>query len=320
MTAKQTLCKHSAKTKRSPKKAKFSYIVYKTTCLVNNKIYIGVHKTENPNIFDGYIGCGVHSANTTLHTTIFHKAVQKYGYYNFKRETLFVYPHKKPAYKKEAELVTQDFIELDSNYNTALGGGGGAKFAKAVYQFDLTGKLICKFQNIYEAAKTINRPYKSIAAAIATKGQCSHTLWSRNAKIEVSEYSTVPVKTYYVYDSSGTLIAESLYLNELLELVESNSGNISRAIKLQNKVKGFFITTEKLDNVSFNIAPSIGNLNQYTADGNLVASYHSAEEAKRLTGLKLCSISQAIKLFRKCNGFYWTRANNPPQTINTNKH
>ena len=30
------------------------YIVYKTTCLVNNKIYIGVHQTYNPDIFDGF--------------------------------------------------------------------------------------------------------------------------------------------------------------------------------------------------------------------------------------------------------------------------
>lgn len=30
------------------------FIVYKTTCLVNGKIYIGVHQTEDPNIFDGY--------------------------------------------------------------------------------------------------------------------------------------------------------------------------------------------------------------------------------------------------------------------------
>ena len=32
------------------------YIVYKTTNLINNKIYVGVHRT-NPDIFDGYKGC-----------------------------------------------------------------------------------------------------------------------------------------------------------------------------------------------------------------------------------------------------------------------
>lgn len=33
------------------------YIVYKTTCLKNNKIYIGQHKTEDPEIFDNYNLC-----------------------------------------------------------------------------------------------------------------------------------------------------------------------------------------------------------------------------------------------------------------------
>ena len=33
-----------------------NYIVYKTTCLINNKIYVGVHHTNNPDVFDGYLG------------------------------------------------------------------------------------------------------------------------------------------------------------------------------------------------------------------------------------------------------------------------
>jgi hypothetical protein len=43
------------------KKYKFimKYIVYLTTNIINNKIYIGVHGTNNPDIFDGYLGCGV---------------------------------------------------------------------------------------------------------------------------------------------------------------------------------------------------------------------------------------------------------------------
>lgn len=65
------------------------YIVYLTTNLSNNKIYIGVHGTENPDIFDGYIGNSINifESNPELkHPKIpFHKAVKKYGYSSFRR-------------------------------------------------------------------------------------------------------------------------------------------------------------------------------------------------------------------------------------------
>ena len=68
-----------------------NYIVYKTTNLINGKIYVGVHRT-NPDIFDGYIGCGVSKKDQKKKIKGFPKAVQKYGYENFKREILFIFP------------------------------------------------------------------------------------------------------------------------------------------------------------------------------------------------------------------------------------
>lgn len=34
------------------------YIVYLTTNTVNKMIYIGIHSTKNPLMFDQYLGCG----------------------------------------------------------------------------------------------------------------------------------------------------------------------------------------------------------------------------------------------------------------------
>jgi hypothetical protein len=57
-----------------------NYIVYKTTNIINSKIYIGVHYT-NPDINDGYIGCGVTKKDLKKKTLIgFPAAVRKCGY------------------------------------------------------------------------------------------------------------------------------------------------------------------------------------------------------------------------------------------------
>ena len=72
------------------------YIVYCTTCLVNNKIYIGVHKTENPNVFDGYIGNGIDKSHLKQvmenPQTAYQRAVKKYGYKEASVEGLNVPP------------------------------------------------------------------------------------------------------------------------------------------------------------------------------------------------------------------------------------
>ena len=95
------------------------YIVYITTNLnskINgiNRIYIGVHKTQDPAIFDGYIGCGVYIQQPSTYKypkSAFQYAVKKYGIKSFKREILFIYDNMEDAYKKEAEIVNTDFIK-----------------------------------------------------------------------------------------------------------------------------------------------------------------------------------------------------------------
>ena len=116
------------------------YIVYCTTCLANGKIYIGVHKTENPDIFDGYIGNGISIGYLLKNPkTAFQYALKKYGYNNFKRAILFIFDNEDDAYKKEAEIVTLDFVKRKDNYNTKLGGIGGSNYTKKIYRYHLDG-------------------------------------------------------------------------------------------------------------------------------------------------------------------------------------
>lgn len=107
------------------------HTVYKTTNLVNGKYYIGVHKTENPN--DEYLGSG----------KLLWRAIEKYGWQNFKKEVLFTFETPEEAFKKEEELV--DEARKDPNcYNLRKGGAGG---------FDFCNKLPTMVQDRSNAGK-----------------------------------------------------------------------------------------------------------------------------------------------------------------------
>lgn len=146
------------------------WIVYKTTCVINNKIYIGVHKTDDDKIFDGYIGCGInifksYKLNLNL---LFHKAINKYGDKNFIRETLFKYDNKLDALKKERELVDFEFLKRNDVYNTALGGSGGTKLSHPI-QYDLKGNFVKQWDSVEEISNYYNCNIWTIHDAMSKK-------------------------------------------------------------------------------------------------------------------------------------------------------
>jgi hypothetical protein len=97
-------------------------IVYKITNLINNKLYIGIHSTDNLN--DRYFGSGRALKN----------AIKKYGRKNFKKEILFNFKTRDEALKKEAELVTKEVVENRDFYNLISGGKGNVYISEETRQ------------------------------------------------------------------------------------------------------------------------------------------------------------------------------------------
>jgi hypothetical protein len=89
------------------------YYLYQIINLINGKIYIGAHSTDN--LDDGYFGSG----------SLLKKAIRKYGQENFVKITLYEVGCSDDLYKKEAEIVTLDFVERSDTYNLKVGGYGG---------------------------------------------------------------------------------------------------------------------------------------------------------------------------------------------------
>ena len=148
------------------------YIVYLTINLVNNKKYIGVHKTATPEVFDGYLGCGVERNAPSSYKrskTPFQYAVNKYGVDSFKRTTLYTFDNEDDAYTIEEILVNESWISRPDTYNVALGGKCGASQKIECYQYDLNGNFIRSYESYNFAGELNNCSGQTIAYAIAYK-------------------------------------------------------------------------------------------------------------------------------------------------------
>ena len=92
-------------------------IIYKTTNLVNGKIYIGQDKYNNPM----YLGSG----------KILHLAFQKYGIENFNKEILEECESVQELNEREKHWISfYNSTDRKIGYNIALGGNGGDTISK----------------------------------------------------------------------------------------------------------------------------------------------------------------------------------------------
>jgi hypothetical protein len=96
-----------------------SYSLYKTTCTVTNRFYIGVHTFTGIN--DRYLGSG----------QILRASIRKYGKSAHVIEIQQNFPSFEAALLEEARIVTWDFIKNNPLcMNLAPGGCGGDKISK----------------------------------------------------------------------------------------------------------------------------------------------------------------------------------------------
>lgn len=137
------------------------YYLYKVTNLVNNKFYIGVHKTKN--IDDGYMGSG----------KIIQQAIEKYGIANFKKEILEVFNDPETMYNREKEIVTEEFLSHPNVYNLKEGGSGGFDFITK-NRLNLTPEVLRKRGESIKLAYKLNpRTYIGKNHSEQTKQQIS---------------------------------------------------------------------------------------------------------------------------------------------------
>ena len=101
-----------------PRKAKKYHIVYKTTCKISGRFYVGMHSTDI--IDDGYLGSGRRLKYS----------IDKHGKEEHIREILAYCDDRKSLAKKEAEIIDERFLKHPMCMNLIEGGEGGDTYTK----------------------------------------------------------------------------------------------------------------------------------------------------------------------------------------------
>lgn len=293
----------------------YKYIVYKTTNIINNKIYVGVHRTDI-DIQDGYIGCGLYNSPNSIKQFRhykFHKAVKKYGVENFIRETLFEYEDtelgKLAAYKKEAEIVNRDFLKRNDVYNTVLGGKvPSSAVERPVAQYDLDGNFIQSYYSITHASQITGIAYSSIQGACSGDiTHCKEYQWRYFYGDKSNIDSIIPrVKPVYQFDLQGNYIAYYKSCAEASEKTGICQSSINNnCLKKIRSSHGYYWSYEK----HFNYKPKDKNgtaVACYTDDGKFIKSYASLTDAAKTLNVSLSGISKVLSGYRKhCAGYRW---------------
>lgn len=96
-----------------PRKQKSIHYLYKTTCLVTGRYYIGMHSTND--LEDGYMGSGRR----------LRASIRKHGEENHKREILEFFETRELLIEAEKTAITDDMIGDPDCMNLMGGGTGG---------------------------------------------------------------------------------------------------------------------------------------------------------------------------------------------------
>lgn len=291
------------------------YIVYLTVNKINGKVYVGVHKTNKPDEFDGYLGCGCR-INSYKHRkdTVFGRAVIKYKPENFSRHTLFCFDSEAEAYEMEEKIVTPAWVKSSKNYNVQVGGlysKDNTRNERQVFCYDLKGHFLRSFKSITEASMNNNVDRKSITDCAEGKTfRGGDYIWSFDKQDKIQpNYSKRNETVIHQYDRySGQYIRT---FNSMIAAANSvkqtSTSNITNCAKgFRNEAHGFRWSYEKVDVLDARLAKHIPVL-QYSLDGDFIGEYDSAKDAANALGRSIRgNITSCCTGKRKsAGGFIW---------------
>ena len=291
--------------------------IYKIQNLINGLLYIG----QSINIEERIKKHRYSKDNTYLH-----RAIQKYGWKNFSTEIIEQCDSKELNEKQIYWIEYYDSI-TPNGYNMIPGGSNGAGLAKGkqIEQYSLSGQFIKIYPSANQAGLQNNINTSNIISCCNQKRNQAGLFqwkWKNSNKKIVSIEGNYYNDTILQYSLQGQFLKQYQSLEEVCQLF-----NISKSL-LSNVCKGKQLTAvgfqwkykhsnkiinnikqqkyKRITSTQFNH----GGINQFDKQGNFIAYYISALQAKRQTGVNNSNIGECCKGKRKtAGGYIWRYAN-----------
>lgn len=128
------------------RKEKNIHYLYKTTCVITGRYYIGMHSTSN--LEDGYMGSGLR----------LRRSIRKHGVENHTKEILGFFETRELLIEAEKQAITPEMI-TDTNCMNLMGGGKGGFISEEQQRH----RSICAYKAFFEKMKNddvFNLKYK----------------------------------------------------------------------------------------------------------------------------------------------------------------
>jgi hypothetical protein len=141
---------------------KYHYF-YKTTCIITNRYYYGMHSTDN--LDDGYLGSGKR----------LWYSIKKHGKENHKLEILEFFETRELLKQKEIQIVNEDLLKDPMCMNLQPGGGGG--FTKEQSKKG-TITMLNKIWNDKNFIERRRKSFSNIMKKLHAEGKCKIPNWT----------------------------------------------------------------------------------------------------------------------------------------------
>lgn len=213
--------------------------IYKITNEINNKVYIGQTIQTLKNRWYA------HKSNSKKSDFHLYRAMRLYGVDKFHIEAIEeVDDH---LLNEREQYWIQIYDSYRNGYNSNIGGNCGSFESTPVYQYDLNGNFISKFESANDAERKLNILHQNILKACKSiLNKAGGFQWRFEYFDKIEPVNNKVQKSVYQYDSDKKLIKIWDKVKDAAESIGVEPTHISRACRSGYKCHGYYWSHQKI--------------------------------------------------------------------------